>query len=358
MKNVSIVILNWNGKQFLERFLPSLIQHTTLPGAEIVVADNGSEDDSLVFLKSEYPGIRIIALDKNHGFSGGYNRAVEQIDSRYLVLLNSDIEVTPGWLEPMLEQMEKDPEIAACTPRIRDFKRKTHFEYAGAAGGFIDRYGYPFCRGRIFDHLEEDQGQYDKDCDVFWGSGACLVVRTDLYREAGGLDEQFFAHMEEIDLCWRLQRRGCRIRYVSASTVYHVGGGATLERGHPFKTYLNFRNNLLLLYKNLPARGRSRILLTRKSLDGISSIRFLFQGAFKDFRAILRAHRAFYGMKSSYRGIKNMNLYTENDVIAAGIYPRSIVLAFFLKHKRRFSDLDLSFREQGGEDAGQAKDKK
>lgn len=338
MKEVSIVILNWNGLKHLEQFLPSLLDHTTHPGAEIVVADNGSEDGSLEFLQKEYPRIRVIALERNYGFSGGYNRAVEHIDSRYLVLLNSDIEVTPGWLEPMLDQMAKDETIGACTPRIKDYKRRSHFEYAGAAGGYIDRLGYPFCRGRIFDHVEEDLGQYDKAVDLFWGSGACLMVRTALYRESGGLDEQFFAHMEEIDLCWRLQRMGHRIRFIPSSTVYHVGG-ATLQRGHPFKTYLNFRNNLLLLYKNLPAKGRSRTIFTRMILDGVSAFRFLLQGALKDAVAVLRAHRAFYGMKSSYKGIKNMNHYPENNVIVGGIYPGSIVVAFFLKHKRKYSDL-------------------
>jgi GT2 family glycosyltransferase len=339
MKEVSIVILNWNGLKHLEHFLPALLEHTKHPGAEIVVADNGSEDGSLEFLKKEYPGVRIIELEKNHGFSGGYNRAVEEINARYLVLLNSDIEVTRGWLEPMLELMDSDANVGACTPKIRDFKRRTHFEYAGAAGGFIDRFAYPFCRGRIFDHLEEDLGQYDDPADLFWGSGACLMVRTDLYREAGGLDEQFFAHMEEIDLCWRLQRMGHRIRFIPSSTVYHVGG-ATLQRGNPFKTFLNFRNNLLLLYKNLPARGRSRILFTRMILDGISAFRFLLQGALKDFVAVFRAHIAFYGMKFSYKGIKNQNKYHENDVIVGGIYPGSIVADFFLKHKRKYSDLD------------------
>lgn len=339
MKEVSIVILNWNGLMHMEKFLPALLEHTIHPGAEIVVADNGSEDGSLDFLKKEYPGIRIIALEKNHGFSGGYNRAAEHIDARYLLLLNSDIEVTPGWLEPMLEQMDRDASVGACTPKIRDFKRRTHFEYAGAAGGFIDRYGYPFCRGRIFDHLEEDLGQYDDPADLFWGSGACLMVRTDLYRETGGLDEQFFAHIEEIDLCWRLQRMGYRIRFIPSSTVYHVGG-ATLQRGHPFKTFLNFRNNLLLLHKNLPAKGRSRTLFTRMILDGISAFRFLLQGAVKDFMAVFRAHIAFYGMKSSYKGMKNPNKYPENDIIVGGIYPGSIVLDFFLKNKRKYSDLD------------------
>jgi len=343
MKLVSIVILNWNGLQHLERFLPALLRFTIHPGAELVVADNGSTDDSLPFLRKEYPSIRIIELEKNYGFSGGYNRALEQIDASYVLLLNSDIEVTEGWLEPMLELMESDPAVAACTPRILDFKRKSHFEYAGAAGGYLDSFGYPFCRGRIFDHLEEDKGQYNDATDLFWGSGACLMVRSDLFWESGGLDEQFFAHMEEIDLCWRLQRMAYRIRYVPSSTVYHVGG-ATLQRGNPFKTFLNFRNNLLLLYKNLPARKRGKILFSRMILDGISALRFLLQGAFKDFWAVFRAHLAFYGMKSSYRGIKNKNKYHENDVIVAGIYPRSIVVDFFLRNRRRFSDLDHSFK--------------
>lgn len=346
MKLVSIVILNWNGKQHLESFLPALVRHTTHPDAEIVVADNGSEDDSLEFLKKEHPHIRIIELELNHGFSGGYNRAMEQVDASYILLLNSDIEVTQGWLEPMLEFMEKDPAVGACTPRIRDYKNKSKFEYAGAAGGFIDRIGYPFCRGRIFDHLEEDHGQYDDGSDIFWGSGACLMVRTGLYRESGGLDEQFFAHMEEIDLCWRLQRMGYRIRYIPSSTVYHMGG-ATLQRGNPFKTFLNFRNNLLLLYKNLPAKGRSKTLLTRMILDGISAFRFLFQGAFKESRAVFRAHLAFHGMKSSYIGIKNKNKYPENSVIVSGIYPASIVADFFLKGKRKFSDLDFKKKADG-----------
>jgi len=344
MKQVSIVILNWNGQKYLEEFLPALVKYSTHPGAEIVVADNGSVDDSLDFLKRDYPGIRIIELEKNYGFSGGYNRAFEQLDSKYMLLLNSDIEVSEHWLEPMVEVMEKDETIAACTPKILDFKRRSHFEYAGAAGGFIDRYGYPFCRGRIFDQLEEDKGQYNEAIDLFWGSGACLMVRAELYRETGGLDEQFFAHMEEIDLCWRFQQMGYRIRFVPSSTIFHVGG-ATLQRGNPFKTFLNFRNNLLLLYKNLPAKGRGSILLTRMILDGISALRFLLQGAFRDFWAVFRAHMAFYGMKSSYRGIKNQNKYSKNTVIVSGIYPGSIVVEFFLKKRRTYRDLNLAFRK-------------
>lgn len=343
MKLVSIIILNWNGKQYLEEFLPALERHTTHPGAELVVADNGSADGSLEFLRKEHPGIRVVELDKNYGFSGGYNRAAAQIDSTYMLLLNSDIEVTEGWLEPILELMESDHKVGACTPKILDYKRKTHFEYAGAAGGFVDRFGYPFCRGRIFDHLEADVGQYDRPADLFWGTGACLMVRTDLFLESGGLDERFFAHMEEIDLCWRFQRMGYRIRYVPGSTVYHVGG-ATLRRGDPVKTFLNFRNNLLLLYKNLPVRGRFTTLFMRMMLDGLSALRFLFQGAFKDFRAVFRAHLAFYGTKSSYKGIKNQNKSLENNVLASGIYPGSIVIDFFLKNKKTFLDLEPSFR--------------
>ncbi|MEN8229844.1 MAG: glycosyltransferase family 2 protein [Bacteroidota bacterium] len=344
MTLVSIVILNWNGKAYLKQFLPAVVRHTNVPGAEIVVADNGSSDESVKYLEEEWPGIRVIKLEDNHGFSGGYNRAFEQLDSTYFLLLNSDIEVTPGWLEPLVEQMKRDNNVAACTPKIKDFNRQTHFEYAGAAGGYIDRYGYPFCRGRIFDHLEEDQGQYDDHTEIFWGSGACLLVRSELYKKAGGLDEQFFAHMEEIDLCWRLKRMGYAIHFVPDSTIYHVGGG-TLGRDNPMKTFLNFRNNLLLLHKNLPVRKHRRIIFTRMVLDAVSAFRFLLGGARKEFWAVFRAHIAYYGMKSSYSGTKNQNKSTGNNVLVDGIYPGSIVVDFFLKRRRKYSDLDHSFRE-------------
>jgi GT2 family glycosyltransferase len=348
MTQVSIVILNWNTRSFLEQFLPGLVQHSQLPGVEIVVADNKSTDDSMEFMAREYPEIKTIQLEENHGFSGGYNRALEQLDSKYFLLLNSDIEVTPGWLEPLIACLEGKDKIAACTPKIKDFKNKALYEYAGAAGGYIDRYGYPFCRGRIFDTLEEDLGQYDDSTEVFWGSGACLLVRAELYRKAGGLDENFFAHMEEIDLCWRLKRLGYQIHYVPQSTVYHVGGG-TLSRGNPKKTFLNFRNNLLLLYKNLPSKRKKKILFTRKILDGISAFRFLLQGDIRDFRAVFRAHRAYYGMKASYKGINKQNKVPENNVIVSGIYPRSIVADFFLKGKKRFDQLDQTFRQKAGQ---------
>jgi GT2 family glycosyltransferase len=346
MTLVSIVILNWNGKRYLEKYLPSLVRYNTLPGAEIVVADNGSTDDSVLYLTSRWPQIRVITLGSNYGFTGGYNRSLEQLEAKYFLLLNTDIEVTEGWLEPLVELMESRDEVAACTPKIKDIHQKDRFEYAGAAGGYIDRYGYTFCRGRIFDHLEADRGQYDEPREVFWGSGACLMVRAQLYKEIGGLDDRFFAHMEEIDLCWRLKRKGYQIHAVPSSTIYHVGGG-TLDRGNPLKTFLNFRNNLLLLHKNLPPWNRRRIIFTRMLLDAVSAIRFLVQGAFRDAFAVIRAHMAYYGMKKHYRGTKEWNKSAENNVIVSEMYMKSIVVDFFLKGIRRFEQLEQRSGEGG-----------
>ncbi|MDF1675256.1 MAG: glycosyltransferase family 2 protein, partial [Vicingaceae bacterium] len=243
LNSVAVVILNWNGKHFLEKFLPSLIEHTSF--AELIVADNCSTDDSLSFLKENFPQIRIITLAENYGFAKGYNEALKQVNSDVYVLLNSDVEVTENWLQPCLEILKKDNDMAACQPKIKAFHQKTYFEYAGAAGGFIDKYGYPFCRGRIFETLEEDNNQYDEEIEIFWATGACLVIRADIYHELNGLDSFFFAHMEEIDLCWRIQNRGKKIKYVPQSTVFHVGGG-TLHKSKPQKTFLNFRNNLIM----------------------------------------------------------------------------------------------------------------
>lgn len=339
MKRISIVILNWNGLHFLQEFLPILTNHTVMEGAGIVVADNASEDGSLAYLEKVHPTVRLIRLDKNYGFAGGYRKALREIDAGYYLLLNSDIEVTPGWLEPLVAHMDAHKDCGACMPRIRDIKNRSLFEYAGAAGGYMDRFGYAFCRGRLFDHLEEDRGQYMQTVPVFWASGACMLLRAEAYRKAGELDEAFFAHMEEIDLCWRMQHEGYGISVVPDSLVYHVGGG-TLSRGNPMKTFLNFRNNLLLLYKNLPRRGKGWIIFRRMVLDGISALRFLFQGAFKDFAAVIRAHRAYYGMKKRYAGTKYSNKTDQNDVLVQGIYPGSIVADFFLRGKRAFGDLN------------------
>jgi GT2 family glycosyltransferase len=342
MKVVSIVILNWNGKKYLQQFLPTLIRHSALPGAEIVIADNASTDGSMEFLEAEFPEIRRIRLDLNYGFSGGYNRALEQLDATYYLLLNSDIEVTPGWLPPLLEVMEQNDRAAVCTPKIKDYNHRDHFEYAGAAGGYMDRYGYPFCRGRIFGHVEEDRGQYDRAAEVFWASGACMLVRADLFRETGGLDERFFAHMEEIDLCWRLKRMGYRVYCEPRSTVYHVGGG-TLPQGNPMKTFLNYRNNLLLLYKNLLPPVRRRILPFRMLLDMISAFRFLWQRSPADFFAVIRAHRAYRRLRSAYRNKRVEHKMEGKTFPFAQIYPGSIVIDFFLRGRKRFEQLSDRF---------------
>ncbi|PID92134.1 MAG: hypothetical protein CSA96_04690 [Bacteroidetes bacterium] len=350
MKRLSIVILNWNGLGFLRRFLPLLMEHSRLPGLEIVIADNASGDGSIEYLQKLKGEVRLIRFDRNYGFAGGYNRALDRLDSELCLLLNSDVEVGPGWLTPLLEHMDAHPNTAACAPKVLDYKKRTYFEYAGAAGGFIDKYGYPFCRGRIFDHLEADRGQYDDPLRVFWATGACLLIRSKAFKEAGGLDELFFAHMEEIDLCWRLGRLGYDIYCIPQSTVYHVGGGS-LPRGNPRKTYLNFRNNLLLLHKNLPLKKGRRIIFFRMLLDGISGLHFLIRGRGKDLLAIIRAHWSYFGMKNNYRGSNEWNILGENGNIVHGIYQGSIVSAYFLKGKRSFKQLKASYqRKKAGED--------
>lgn len=330
-KKIAVVILNWNGKSFLEQFLPSVVKFST--NAQVIVADNNSTDDSITFLQTNYPKIDIIQLDKNYGFAGGYNKALNQIDSEYYVLLNSDVEVTENWLTPMVELLDNDQSIVACQPKIKAYHNKTHFEYAGASGGFMDKYGYPFCRGRIFDNLEEDKGQYDNVTEVFWASGACLFIRSKEYHEIGGLDEFFFAHMEEIDLCWRLKNQGYKIMVCPSSIVYHVGGG-TLNKVKPQKTFLNFRNSLLTLHKNLPKEKRLSIILTRLCLDSIAGAKFLVSGKPNHTWAIVRSHFSFYGAisqnKLKQKLPKNPNL--------TGIINKSIVKAYFLKKCNTFDN--------------------
>jgi len=288
----AVVILNWNGKNWLEKFLPNVISESS--DATVIVADNNSSDDSVKFLEENYPNIRIIQNDGNFGYAKGYNLSLKQINAEYFVLLNSDIEVTKDWIFPIISLMDSDKTISACQPKILDYNNKNEFEYAGGSGGYIDKFGYPFCRGRIFDDLEEDKGQYNDATEVFWATGACLFVRASHFWEAGGLDEDFFAHQEEIDLCWRLKNKGYKIMVEPKSVVCHVGGG-TLQVGSPFKTHLNFRNNLYMMFKNLPLSSLFIIIPIRLVLDGIAAITFLGnKKGISHLFAVMKAHFYFY----------------------------------------------------------------
>lgn len=296
MKKIAVVILNWNGIKLLEQFLPSVVQFS--PEATIYVADNASTDDSVAYLKANFPTVQIVQNSKNFGFSQGYNEALQHIEADIYALVNSDIEVTINWLQPILQTFEAESKTAIIQPKLLDYKNKTYFEYAGAAGGFIDKYGYPYCRGRVFETVEKDLGQYDNNCEISWASGACFFIRSSIYHELGGFDADFFAHQEEIDLCWRALNKGYQIKYQYNSTVYHVGG-ATLQQGNPKKTFLNFRNSLLMLSKNLPKNKLILVLFTRMLLDGLAGIQFIFKGKFAHFTAILKAHYSFYRLFSS-----------------------------------------------------------
>lgn len=293
MARISVIILNWNGSKLLQTFLPQVIANTTHPDAEIVVADNASTDCSLELLRNEFPQVRLLIFDQNYGFAGGYNKALAQTDSEYTVLLNSDAAPAAGWLSPIIALLDANPNVAAVSPKLLSYSQPELFEYAGAAGGFIDWLCYPFCRGRILDHLETDNGQYNTDISVFWATGAALTVRTKIYNQVGGLDEDFFAHMEEIDLCWRLKNRGFDIMTCGHSTVFHLGGG-TLSQQNPRKTYLNFRNNLTMLVKNYNSSLWPLVLLTRLVLDAAAGLHFIAIGKSADCAAIVRAHWNFF----------------------------------------------------------------
>jgi len=301
MSQTAVVILNWNGRHWLEQFLPKVIERS--PNARVIIADNGSSDDSESWTRTHAPQAEWLPLGDNHGYAEGYNRALQTLDGvDYAVLMNSDIEPLDGWLEPLVQRFDAEPQLGAIQPKIKDHKRPSHFEYAGAAGGYLDVLGYPFAAGRVFDHCEEDLGQYnqgDPTQPVFWASGACLMVRLSAYWQAGGLDPKFFAHMEEIDLCWRMQMHGFLVEAHGQSEVLHVGGG-TLNALSPRKTFLNFRNSLLILVKNLPAWRAFPIILTRLILDGLAGVQFMFQGKPQHTWAIVRAHFAFYGMMTSF----------------------------------------------------------
>ena len=295
----------------LRQFLPSVVEHSVLPKAlgeaVVYVADNGSTDGSLALLEAEFPTVRTIVLEENYGFAEGYNKAFEQIDAEYAVLLNSDVEVTAGWLAPLVEYMDAHPQVGACQPKLMAYHKKDEFEYAGAMGGYLDRYGYPYCRGRIFDSIEKDYGQYDADVPLLWATGACLMVRLATYKKVGGLDGRFFAHMEEIDLCWRLRCRGYEVRSVASSVVYHVGG-ATLNARHPRKTFLNFRNNLLMLYKNLPEGEMRWVFFVRGVLDYVAAAMFLVKGEWGSAKAVFGARKAYRKLKTEFRASREENL--------------------------------------------------
>ena len=332
---IAVVILNWNGRKFLQEFLPS-VEKTTYANMELVIADNGSTDDSLDFISQQYPKIRVIRMSKNLGFAKGYNEALKQVEADYYVLLNSDVEVAPGWLEPMARLLESDPSIAACQPKILSFHTRDLFEYAGGAGGWLDKYGYPFAKGRIFDICEKDHGQYDQQEPIFWASGAALFIRSSVFKNVKGFDEYFFAHQEEIDLCWRIQLAGHKIYSCPQSVVYHVGGG-TLPRGNTLKTYLNFRNNLIMLSKNLPVSKKLWVMPVRNLLDAISAWKGLFSGDGGYFIAIVRAHAAF---------VKWWFFYKRKSVFPAnrkgqlqGYLQKNMVWLHFIKKKRFFSEI-------------------
>lgn len=324
---IAVVILNWNGVQLLEQFLPSIVKNS--PQATVYLADNASTDDSISFVVTNFPTVKIIKNKDNYGYAGGYNEALRNIDASVYALVNSDIEVTEKWLDPIIETFEKEPQTAIIQPKILDYKNKEFFEYAGAAGGFIDRYGYPYCRGRVFESIEKDNGQYNDVCEIFWASGACFFIRSQIYHELNGFDADFFAHQEEIDLCWRSYNKGYKTKYNSNSVVYHVGG-ATLQQGNPKKTFLNFRNSLLMLTKNLPKESLYRILFFRMLLDGIAGIQFIFKGKFAHFLAIIKAHISFYRLYS--------NTYRKRGAVQIKKYYnlKSIVYQYYVKSGKVF----------------------
>ncbi len=333
---VAIVILNWNGRKYLEQFLPSVIQNS--PGCQVIVADNASSDDSVAFLKTNFPEVRIIQNNGNLGFCEGYNVALEQVEAQYFVLLNSDVQVTPGWVTPIYNLFESDAAIAAIQPKIRSFQEPEKLEYAGAGGGLIDKFGYPFCRGRIFDSLETDKGQYNDTTEIFWATGACMFVRASAFKALGGLEPAFFAHMEEIDLCWRLKNENYKIFYCGQSEVYHVGGG-TLHKSNPRKTFLNFRNGLALLYKNLDNDSLWLTLLVRILLDWVSALKFLLDGQTGDAKAIIKAHKAVFENRRYWKQKRKAQKLKKEFTDLEGVYTGSIVWAYFVQKIKTYRQL-------------------
>ncbi len=337
-KKTAIVILNWNGAELFDKFLPSVIKYSAGENIGLFLADNGSTDRSIPYLKKNYPSVKIIDLQRNYGFAEGYNRALEQVEADIFVLLNSDVEVTPGWISKCLMLFEGNKKIAAVQPKILSFEEKHMFEYAGACGGFIDRYGYPFCRGRILNRTEPDTGQYNVATPIFWASGACMFIKAEAFKKAGGLDGDFWAHMEEIDLCWRIKSLGYEVWYQPESVVFHLGGG-TLSYGSPKKIYLNFRNNLWMLFKNLPKDKFKRIFFARMVLDGVAAIKFIAGFNFRELWAVFKAHVAFY--KELPALIRKRKAIQEHIIVKNHneVYNKSIMWNFFIQGKRKFSEL-------------------
>jgi len=330
LKKIAVVILNWNGAKLLEQFLPSVMEHSD--DATIYVVDNASTDSSIEVLKTKFPSVNIIQNDGNYGFAKGYNVALQQVEEDYYALVNSDVEVTEGWLSPILSVFDKELNVSIIQPKILDYKNKEYFEYAGAAGGFIDQYGYPYCRGRIFDTIEKDNGQYDDETEIFWASGACFFIRKEIYRKLNGFDCEFFAHQEEIDLCWRAFNLGYKAKYTSKSVVYHIGG-ATLKESNPKKTFLNFRNSLLMLTKNLPKNKLPSIIFVRLLLDGLAGIQFLFKGKFNHFWVIIKAHFHYYHLIN--KTLKKRKAPQSENYY----YIKSIVYKYFVKNGTIFEKL-------------------
>lgn len=328
MNKVAVIILNWNGEKLLKEFLPSVIETTDSSIADVIVVDNGSSDSSVELIRNEFSQVKLIEFSENYGFAEGYNRAIKETGYPYTVLLNSDVATTEGWVNPLYEYMEDNPNVGACQPKIRAYANKSYFEYAGAAGGFIDKNGYPYCRGRVFDTVEEDKGQYDEPISIFWATGAALMVRSELYLKVGGLDKDFFAHMEEIDLCWRILLAGYDIAAVPQSMVYHLGGGS-LPASNPRKTYLNFRNNLLMLHKNLPDATRGKTLFVRRLLDTVAWAKFMLTFDFKNANAILRAHRDFRLMRKAYTKHPEVDLLHSRPDCR-----RNILVDYYLRGKK------------------------
>ncbi len=339
-KGLAVVILNWNGQNWLEKFLPTVIEHSK--PHRVVLADNASTDNSIVWANNKFPDLEIVINKQNGGFAKGYNDALKQISAEYFLLLNSDVEVTPGWIEPLLKSI-KESKVAAVQPKVLSYYRRDEFEHAGASGGFIDKYSYPFCRGRLVNSFEKDISQYDYRSKVFWTTGACMLVRSDVYWEVGGLDERFFAHMEEIDWCWRAQRAGFEMLVEPGSVVYHVGGG-TLNYENSRKTFLNFRNSLLMIHKNEP-KLLWYVLIRRMILDGIAGLIFLFSGKFSHFTAVIKAHFSFYGLLKSSK-IERKKWQHLNQDVKTGVYEGSLLWAYFIQKTKKFSDLNLRRMKQ------------